>query len=121
MKLARLSVFLALPLMFLLGCAKYDRQVFNTLSVSNSVLETAQVDYESGKLPRNACVYNLINKGKTAQGIAEAAFLDEWQTEQAKGDTSALQLQVADDIASIAPIVTAIQTLYKNPTCKVTP
>lgn len=115
MKLARLSVFLSLPLIF--GCAKFDRSTFNTLAVSNSVLQTAQADYESGKLPHTACVFNLITKGKTAQGVAEAAFLNEWTTEQAKSDPAALQVAVADAIAAIAPIVTSIQTLYKNPTC----
>ena len=117
----RHRVLLALLLLVPIGCAKFDRATFNTLSISNSVLKTAQVDYETGKLPHNTCVYNLINKGKTAQGIAESAFLEEYQLEQAKGDVTAIQGEVAADIASIAPIVAAIQTLYKNPTCGVTP
>ena len=87
MKRLALCLLLALPLA---GCAKFDRATFNTLAVTNSVLETAQQDYESGKLPHNACVYNLINRGKTAQGAAQKAFLDEWTTEeQAKGDVAA--------------------------------
>ena len=119
MKRYALLLCLLLPLA---GCAKFDRATFNTLSVSNAVLKTAQADYETGKLPHNACVYNLINKGKTLQGLAEGAFLDEWQTEQAKGDVVGIQAAVAADIAEIAPIVTAIQSLYKNPTCSgVTP
>jgi len=115
MKLARLSFFLALPLLF--GCAKFDRNTFNTLAISNSVLTTAQADYESGKLPHTACVNALITKGKMAQQVAETAFLNEWTTEQAKGDATALQIAVAGDIDAIAPIVTSIQSLYKNPTC----
>jgi len=110
------AIFALCLLLPMVGCAKFDRATFNTLSVSNAVLETAQQDYENGKLPHNACVYKLINSGKQAQGIAETAFLDEWQTEQAKGDVTALQAQVAADLASVAQIVASIQTIYKTPT-----
>lgn len=99
------------------GCTSFDRTTFNTLAVSNSVLKTAQADYTSGKLPQTACVNALITKGKTAQGIAEVAFLDYYQVEQAKGDIAATQAALVVDLTSIAPIIASIQTLYSNPTC----
>lgn len=114
MKRIALCLLLILPLA---GCASFDRATFNTLSVSNSVLKTAQVDYETGKLPHTACVYNLINRGKTMQNVTETAFLDEWTTEQAKGDVAASQAALAADLADLAPVVLSLKTLYTNPNC----
>lgn len=108
-------LFLAIATVTLTGCPNFDRDTFNTLAVSNSVLETAQVDYETGKLPHNTCVYTLINKGKTAQGVAESAFLDYYNTEKAKGDTTQLQSAVVTDLSAIAPIVASIKSIYSNP------
>jgi len=112
---------LAIATVTLAGCPQtsFDRTTFNTLAVSNSVLKTAQIDYETGTLPHTACVRDLITSGKEAQGVAESAFLDYYHTEEAKGDVTNLQAAVITDLAAIAPTIAAIKTIYTNPlTCK---
>lgn len=114
------KLLFALPfLLCLVGCpsTSFDRATFDTLAVSNSVLKTAQADYEKGTLPHNACVYNLITKGKTAQAVAATAFQAYYDAEQAKADVTQLEATLVSDLAVIPPIVADIQTLYKTPTC----
>jgi len=109
--------YLLLPLVLVAGCSSFDRTTFNTLTVSKSVLTTAQADYESGTLPHTACVQTIINDGKTSQTLAEVAFGAYFQVEQAKGDVTATQAAVVTDLLELTPIIVNIKGLYTNPNC----
>jgi hypothetical protein len=100
-----------------LGCNTYERDTFNTLSVSKSVLDTAQSDYETGTLPHTACVYALINDGKALQTAAVASLLDYDRINAAKGDTTAEVAAINTDLASIASDVAKVKALYTTPNC----
>ena len=119
----RLGIIMATALVSvgLAGCPKtsFDRATFDTLATTNGTLKAAQADYESGVLPKTACVYNLITKAKVAQGVAEQDFMAYYRVEEAKGDTAALSNTVLIDLQMIAPQVAAIKSIYTDPTsCK---
>lgn len=113
-KILSLSL-LAIVTATLAGCPSFDRTTFNTLAVSNSALKTAQADYETGALPHDTCVYDLITKAKQAQGVAESAFLEYYQAEEAHKDVILLQQAVVNDLDTLAPFISSIKAAYNSP------
>jgi hypothetical protein len=112
------AIFLCLfSATLLIGCTNFDRDTFNTLSASNAVLKTAQADYESGKIPHNSCDFKIITDAKVVQLTAETAFLDYYQIEQAKGNTTATQAVVVTDLTALVPVIAQVKSLYSNPNC----
>jgi hypothetical protein len=113
MKLARLSVFLALPLLF--GCTNFERNAFNSLAASKAVVDQAQADYTAKTIPENACTYALINNAKAAQTVAVDSMLL-YETEKSAGaNLTAQEAAVTQDLAAIVPIVVQVKALYTNP------
>jgi predicted nucleic-acid-binding Zn-ribbon protein len=119
MKLARLSVFLALPLM-LCGCANFELDTFKTLAASDAVINQAQKDYISGTIKQTTCTYTLINDAKAGQTAAVTA-LEVYATEKLAGDDLTAQTAaLTGDIATVAATVIEVKALYSNPTgCKI--
>lgn len=121
MKFARLSIFLALPLM-LTACDSFERTAFKSLAASKAVIDTAQQDYEpspvgTGKLPHTQCVYGLINDGKAAQTAGVDALQAYDSAAKAGKDTTALAASVTADLAILAADIPKIKALYSNPNC----
>jgi hypothetical protein len=117
MKLARLSVFLALPLLF--GCSQFERTAFNTLSSSQAVIAQARKDYISGTIKNTTCTDALITDATSAHDAAVTA-LEVYAAEQAAGSNlSAQEVTVTADVASVVAIVAEVKAVYSNPTgCK---
>jgi hypothetical protein len=120
MKLARLSIFLALPLL-LCGCSTFERDTFNSLAASKAVIDQAQADYTSGTIKQTSCTYTVINDAKAAQTLAVNGMVI-YETEKAAGTSlSAQQSAVTVDLAAIIPLVAEVKTLYSNPAACVAP
>lgn len=100
----------------LTGCNDFERTSFQTLSASKAVIDTAQADYEAHKLPKTACTKALIESGKVAQTVAVNALMDYDKVLAAHGDPALTQAAVISDLASLAPMVAQVKTLYTNPT-----
>ena len=118
MKLARLSVFLALPLI-LCGCSKFESNAFKTLSASQAVILQARADYISGKIKNTTCTDALITNATTAHDAAVTA-LEVYQAEVIAGtNASAQENTVTEDIAGVVAFAADIKLIYTNPTgCK---
>ena len=114
MKLARLSVFLALPLLF--GCNSFERNTFNSLAASDAVIDQAQVDYTAGKIKQTSCTYAVINDAKAAQTTAVTAF-----ALYESNKSEAQEQAVLQDISAIVPLVAEVKVLYTNPSACVAP
>jgi hypothetical protein len=111
-KLALLAVFLALPLC---GCTSWEQTTFDTLVASDAVIDQAQADYESGKIPKTAAAYKAITDAKAAQVAAVNAFQGYETIKAAKAPSSTLNSQIATvnaALAAIPPLITAVQALY---------
>ena len=120
MKLARLSVFLALPLL-LAGCTNFERDTFNALATSKGVIDQAQADYVAKTIPQTPCTYAVINDAKAAQTIAVDSMLVYEQEKAAGTNLSAQEAAVTVDLGQIVPLVAQIKTLYSNPSACVAP
>lgn len=115
MKLARLSIFLALPILLFAGCNSFERDTFNSLSASKAVIDQAQADYTAKTIPENKCSYAIINDAKAAQTVAVNSMLV-YETEKAAGhNLDAQEAAVTQDLAAIIPIVAQVKVLYTNP------
>ncbi|QEE30790.1 hypothetical protein FTW19_23990 [Terriglobus albidus] len=58
----------------LAGCNDFERKTFQTLSASKTLIDKAQIDYETGTLPHTQASYDAINKAKDAQTAAVRGF-----------------------------------------------
>lgn len=124
MKRISLTLFLLFALVATVaGCDKFERASFNTLSTSKAVLDTAQHDYEpvakggTGKLPHNACVFDLINDGKAAQLAGKDALQTYHGVSTSKGDTTAAAAAVTAQLITLTADVVKIKALYSTPNC----
>lgn len=103
------------------GCSNFERDTFNTLATSKSVIDTAQDAYVAKTIPQNACTFAVINDAKAAQTVAVNSMLV-YETEKAAGkDLSAQTSAITEDLAQILPLVAQIKTLYTNPSACVAP
>ena len=114
-----LNKFAALVLigvvLFATGCNDFERTAFQTLSSSRAVIDQAQVDYESRKLPHNQCAYALINDAKAVQTTAVNAMVVYEEEKATNKDLTSQTALVTSTIASLPPLVVKIKTLYTNP------
>lgn len=97
------------------GCNSWERTTFQTLSSSKAVLDTAQADYESNKIPQSRCAYSMINNGKAAQDVAVNAMVEYEKLKATKGNFQAEENVVVGDLAALAPLITEAQQLISNP------
>jgi hypothetical protein len=97
------------------GCNGFERNVFQTLSTSRDVIDKAQADYESRKLPHNQCAFALINDAKAVQTTAVNAMVVYEEQKATSKDLTAETALVASTIVSLPPLVVKIKTLYTNP------
>lgn len=111
-----MKILLALALLsYIGGCSGFERNTFNTLSASKAVLDTAQSDYQSRKIPQTHCAYFIINDAKVADKAAVSAMVAYEQLKVTKGDLAAEQAIVTTDLATLAPLVIQIQSLIADP------
>lgn len=113
MKLARLSIFLALPLMF--GCTSFERDTFNTLAASQAVINQAQTDYTSGAIKETTCSFTLINDAKAAQTVAVQAMVVYEHEKTAGTSLTAQTAVVVADIAALPGLLANVKGLYASP------
>lgn len=99
------------------GCNDWERTTFQSVAASKAVIDQAQVDYEARTIPHTTCAYNLINKAKAAQTTAVDALLVYEQVKAFKGNLSAQEGIVVQDISLVAPLITQIQTIGNPEIC----
>ena len=120
MKLARLSILFALPVI-LCGCTNFERDTFNALATSKGVIDQAQADYTAKAIPQTACTYAVINDAKAAQTIGVDSMLVYEQEKAAGTNLSAQSAAVTVDLAQIVALTVQIKALYTNPSACVMP
>lgn len=114
-----LVALLAIGMLGLSGCAamSFERITFQSLSASQATINQFQTDYEARTIPRTTAAYTAITKAKAAQTLAVDAMVTYEGLKAAKAAPSALAAQqqtVTALIASIPPVITAIQAFYKK-------
>jgi len=109
------ALLLSVSVILATGCNDFERTAFQTLSSSRAVIDQAQADYESRKLPHNQCAYALINNAKAVQTTAVNAMVVYEEEKATSKDLTSQTALVASTIASLPPLVVKIKTLYTNP------
>lgn len=115
-KLAGMLLFcLVLGCLFLTGCTNFERDTFNSLSASKAVIDGAQADYTSGKIPQTSCSFALINDAKASQTVAVNAMLV-YEGEKNAGQDTLNQANIIElDLGTIVPLIAEVKMLYVNP------
>lgn len=106
----------------MVGCTSWERSSFQTLAASKAVIDQAQVDYESGKLPHSKAVYDAVNKAKGAQTLAVNAMVTyEGMKAQGAHQTAlqAAQTDVAIALEALPAILADIKALYTKQTAAI--
>ncbi len=106
---------LTLMLFTVAGCSNWERQTFQALSASKAVIDQAQADYETGKLPHSQLTYDAVNKAKAAQTSAVEGMITFEQLKATNATAGALakaQGDVAVILADLPGLITAIKSLY---------
>jgi len=99
----------------LAGCNDWERRTYQTLAASKAVIDQAQADYESGKIPHTEPVYAAVNKAKDAQKSAAQAFLEYEQLKlivKSGGNLPEKQQAVSDALVQLGPLVAVVKALY---------
>lgn len=109
------KALIALSLLFVLGCNTWERNTFNTLASTKSVLDTVQNDYENKTIPQTQCAYAIINDAKAADTTAVNAMITYEQLKASKGNLQAQEAAVTSDLLTLAPLVAQIEALIANP------
>jgi hypothetical protein len=112
------KIFSAILLLCALtGCTDWERTTFQSLSASKTLIDTAQVDYESRTIPHTLAVKTSIEQAKAVQTAAVEGLLTYEKIKTAKGTQTALEAQQAIVVASItqlAPLITSIKAAYSS-------
>lgn len=103
------------------GCTNFERDAFNTLATSKSVIDSAQDAYTARTIPQTACTYAVINDAKAAQTVAVNSMIVYEQEKAAGKDLSAQTAAITVDLEEIVPLVAEIKMLYSNPSACVAP
>lgn len=111
-------IFASLALVLCLaGCTDFERTSFQTLSASKAVIDEAQADYESSKIPHNSCSYTVINDAKAIQTAAVNA-MEVYEEQKAAGnDLTAQTAVVTTELLTLPAIVVQVKSLYSTPDC----
>ena len=128
MKLALLSIWLALPLM-LVGCTTWERTTFQTLASAQNTLNTAQAAYEVSAnapcppggtvacLPHSAAVNTVISKAKAADTLAVNAMVTYEEAKFASAGTTGLaaaEAEVNAAMLNLGTLIGDVQALSKS-------
>lgn len=113
-KTATLLVISILLCSAVVGCSTWERNVFQTLSASKSVIDQAQSDYETGKLPHSKAAYDAINAAKASQTVAVNQMVA-YEALKAQGGTATAlgiaQSQVAAALSDLPSLIAAVKAL----------
>lgn len=135
---SRLGVLLLLVLLSLsalLACTNWERQTYQTLRASKSVIDTAATDYNAGAIVQTSTNKEAIEKARQVQSAAVVAFRDYWclahpakalpaGVEVSAGPCTALdpnetvdelQQKTAIALAAIPEAVATIKALARSP------
>jgi len=97
------------------ACTSWERSAFQTLSASKAVIDTAQADYESGKITPTPQAYAEINAAKQVQIDAVNAMLiyENYKAQKAfSGDLAAQQQAVSAILVKLPQLIAQIKALY---------
>jgi hypothetical protein len=101
----------------LAGCSNWERTSFQTLAATKATLDSAQADYESGKLiPHSAVAYKAINDAKLVDVQAVDAMINYEKVKASNSTGPALtDAQSAVDVLllEIPPLIATVQALRK--------
>lgn len=105
----------------LTGCTDWEREAFKSISASKAVIDQAQADYQSGKIPQNDRDYTIITKAKQVQNTAVDGLEMYEHLREAKGtdqQLSAQQAAVTELLGQLPALIVDVRALYTAPTTK---
>lgn len=97
------------------GCSSWEQVTFNTLAVNQGVLDTLHADYDAGKLPKTACVHDLITNAIAIDTAADTAFKLYAVHKLAGLDVQGEQNAIALDLVDVAGMVAQLKNLNTAP------
>lgn len=110
-----LLALMIIPLMAAKGCSSFEKTTFQTLAATKAVLDGAQADYESGKLPHSEQVYKALNEAKAADTLAVNAMVVYEQIKATGATASQLEAQsliVEQLLADLPALIASVKTFY---------
>lgn len=110
-KAVALMCCLALATTCLTGCSNFERETYQTLATSKTVIDQAQADYEARKIPRTQAAFMIISAAKVEQTLAVQSMEAYEEIKFAKGSQSALDSQQAIVSAALAQLPAMIKAI----------
>lgn len=115
-RVAAVVTLAAASLLSLAGCTDWERTTYETLAISQSIIDTAQDEYTVGTIPQTTCANTIINGAKNVQSLAVHEFAHYKQLKDAKADTEASTALISQYILELPELVTQVKTLTADPT-----
>ena len=106
---------LVILMIFAAACNDWERTTYNTLATSKAVIDQAQADYQSGKIPQTMAAYKTINDAKALQATLVQSFATYQSMKAAKATSTALSAQqqiVASALTNLPKLVADVKALY---------